>query len=289
MTKQYLTLIIYSIVLFSNNISSKEVIEQSCDEMKLEKKSQAQYKINYKNGDFKALICLGKIHLKNKKYNEAIDYFAFAEKRAQSNNDKIIANLLHGVVLRESNRPEEALEYLNIKMREVGEIKAYKRLFLNEMAENFFLLQRYDDAVNSILNAYDLAGNDDERAFNLDRAAASYASLKNFNKAIEYELKANLAYERLSLFNEYAESGINLASYYLESNDLPAAERTLSKFEKFTRDNGGMYYLAKVLYVGSLFYKRNLNTNLSRAKLDEANKIASEIGAEDLKVLFRGS
>ena len=88
------------------------------------------------------------------------------------------------------------------------------------------------------------------------------------------------------MLGEYAESGINLALYYLEANDQASSERTLLKFEKFSRENGGMYYLAKVLFAQSKYYKKKLNIDLSKSKLDEANKIANDIGAEDLKTLF---
>jgi hypothetical protein len=48
-----------------------------------------------------------------------------------------------------------------------------------------------------------------------------------------------------------------------------------------------MYYLAKVLYAESKYYKKKSNMGLSQSKLDEANKIANDIGAEDLKTLFK--
>ena len=95
-----------------------------------------------------------------------------------------------------------------------------------------------------------------------------------------------MAFDRTGLFGEYVESGINLALYYSESNDQASAERTLLKFEKFSRENGGMYYLAKVLFTQSNYYKKKSNMDLSKSKLDEANKIANDIGAEDLKTLF---
>ena len=94
-------------------------------------------------------------------------------------------------------------------------------------------------------------------------------------------------FERTSSLAEYAESGINLGLYYLENNDLDSAERTLFKFERLARENGGMYYLAKALYAESKYYKKKLNVGLSQSRLDEANKIANDIGAEDLKILFK--
>jgi hypothetical protein len=48
-----------------------------------------------------------------------------------------------------------------------------------------------------------------------------------------------------------------------------------------------MYYLAKALYAESKYYKKKLNVGLSQSRLDEANKIANDIGAEDLKILFK--
>jgi hypothetical protein len=48
-----------------------------------------------------------------------------------------------------------------------------------------------------------------------------------------------------------------------------------------------MYYLAKVLFTQSNYYKKKSNMDLSKSKLDEANRIANDIGAEDLKTLFK--
>jgi hypothetical protein len=39
--------------------------------------------------------------------------------------------------------------------------------------------------------------------------------------------------------------------------------------------------------VQSKYYKKKSNSELSKSKLDEANKIANDIGAEDLKALFK--
>jgi tetratricopeptide (TPR) repeat protein len=198
-----------------------------------------------------------------------------------------MADLLLGITLKESNKLDEALLHLKSSISRTQTSKTFKRLYLIEIGETLLLLAKYEEAANTFIEAFGLAANDDERATNLDRVAYAYASMKNFTKAIEFELKANLAFERTGLLGEYADSGINLALYYLEVNDLTSAERTLSKFERLARENGGMYYLAKVLYAQSKYYKKKSNNELSKSKLDEANKIANDIGAEDLKTLFK--
>jgi hypothetical protein len=48
-----------------------------------------------------------------------------------------------------------------------------------------------------------------------------------------------------------------------------------------------MYYLAKVLFAESKYYKKKSNLTLSQSKLDEAIKIVNDIGAEDLKALSK--
>jgi tetratricopeptide (TPR) repeat protein len=198
-----------------------------------------------------------------------------------------MADLFEGITLKKANKLDEALLYFKNSISRTDVNKTFKRLNLVEIGEILLLLTKHEEAANSFLEAYGLAANDDERAFNLDRVAFAYASMGNFTKAIEYELKANLAFERTGLLGEYADSGINLALYYIEVNDLIPAERTLLKFEKLARENGGMYYLAKVLYAESKYYKKKFNHELSKSKLDEANMIANDIGAEDLKALFQ--
>ena len=275
-------LILFS-VSFSNNIFSKE-INKSCDDLLNDNKFEEALKT--KKNEYKSAFCHGQVNLKLHHYDDAFNDFKLADKLAKNDIDHSMANLLEGITLKEANKLDEALLHLKNSIARTQPNKTFRRLYLIEIGEILLLLAKYEDAANSFLDAYGLAANDDERAFNLDRIAFAYASMGNFTKAIEFELKANLAFERTGLLSEYADSGINLALYYLEVDDLIPAERTLLKFEKLARENGGMYYLAKALYAQSKYYKRKSNLELSKSKFDEANKIANDIGAEDLKALF---
>jgi tetratricopeptide (TPR) repeat protein len=275
-------LILFS-VSFSNNIFSKE-INKSCDDLLNDNKFEEALKT--KKNEYKSAFCHGQVNLKLHHYDDAFNDFKLADKLAKNDIDHSMANLLEGITLKEANKLDEALLHLKNSIARTQPNKTFRRLYLIEIGEILLLLAKYEDAANSFLDAYGLAANDDERAFNLDRIAFAYASMGNFTKAIEFELKANLAFERTGLLSEYADSGINLALYYLEVNDLLPAERTLLKFEKLARENGGMYYLAKALYAQSKYYKKKSNLELSKSKFDEANKIANDIGAEDLKALF---
>lgn len=277
-------LLIILSIFFSSNVFSKE-INKSCDELlSLNKYEEA---LKTKKVEYKAAFCHGQAHLKLLHYDEALNNFKLANKLAKNDIDHFMADLFEGISLKKANKLDEAFLYFKNTISRTQTNKTFKRLFLVEIGEILLLLSKYEEAANSFLEAYGLAANDDERAFNLDRVAFAYASMGNFTKAIEYELKANLAFERTSLLGEYADSGISLALYYLEVNDLIPAERTLLKFEKLARENGGMYYLAKVLFVESKFYKKKSNLELSKTKFDEASKIADDIGAEDLKTLFK--
>ena len=275
-------LILFS-VSFSNNIFSKE-INKSCDDLLNDNKFEEALKT--KKNEYKSAFCHGQVNLKLHHYDDAFNDFKLADKLAKNDIDHSMANLLEGITLKEANKLDEALLHLKNSIARTQPNKTFRRLYLIEIGEILLLLAKYEDAANSFLDAYGLAANDDERAFNLDRIAFAYASMGNFTKAIEFELKANLAFERTGLLSEYADSGINLALYYLEVNDLLPAERTLLKFEKLARENGGMYYLAKALYAQSKYYKKKSNLELSKSKFDEANKIANDIGAEDLMALF---
>lgn len=271
-------------VCFSNYIYSKET-NKSCDE--LLNNNQFEEALKTKKSEYKSAFCHGQANLKLHHYDDAFNDFKLADKLAKNDIDHAMADLLEGITLKEANKLDEALSHLKTTVSRPQISKTFKRLYLVEIGEIFLLLTKYEDAANTFNEAYSFAANDDERAANLDRIAFAYASMKNFTKAIEFELKANLAFERTGLLSEYADSGINLAAYYLEAGDLASTEKTLLKFERLARENGGMYYLAKALYVQSKFYKKKSNSELSKSKLDEANKIANDIGAEDLKALFK--
>jgi tetratricopeptide (TPR) repeat protein len=276
-------LILFNVAL-SNNIFSKE-INKTCDE--LLSNNQYEEALKTKKGEYKSAFCHGQVNLKLHHYDDAFNDFKLADKLAKNDIDHSMADLLEGITLKEANKLDEALLHLKNSISRTQTNKSFKRLYLVEIGETLLLLTKYEEAANIFTEAYGLAANDDERAINLDRVAYAYASMKNFTKAIEFELRANLAFERTGLLGEYADSGINLALYYLEVNDLTSAERTLLKFERLARENGGMYYLAKALYAESKYYKKKSNNELSKSKLDEANKIANDIGAEDLKTLFK--
>ena len=271
-------------ISFSINIYSKE-INKSCDELLSD--NQYEEALKTKKSEYKSAFCHGQANLKLHHYDEAFSDFKLADKLAKNDIDHSMADLLEGITLKEANKLDEALLHLKSSISRSQTNKTFKRLYLIEIGETLLLLAKYEEAANSFIEAFGLAANDDERATNLDRVAYAFASMKNFTKAIEFELKANLAFERTGLLGEYADSGINLALYYLEVNDLTSAERTLSKFERLARENGGMYYLAKVLYAQSKYYKKKSNNELSKSKLDEANKIANDIGSEDLRTLFK--
>ncbi|MGI9130721.1 MAG: hypothetical protein ACR2IC_03420 [Candidatus Methylopumilus sp.] len=271
-------------VALSNNIFSKE-INKTCDE--LLSNNQYEEALKTKKGEYKSAFCHGQANLKLHHYDDAFNDFKLADKLAKNDIDHSMADLLEGITLKEANKLDKALLHLKNAISRTQTNKSFKRLYLVEIGETLLLLTKYEEAANIFAEAYGLAANDDERASNLDRVAYAYASMKNFTKAIEFELRANLAFERTGLLGEYADSGINLALYYLEVNDLTSAERTLLKFERLARENGGMYYLAKALYAESKYYKKKSNNELSKSKLDEANKIANEIGAEDLMALFK--
>ena len=271
-------------VALSNNIFSKE-INKTCDE--LLSNNQYEEALKTKKGEYKSAFCHGQANLKLHHYDDAFNDFKLAGKLAKNDIDHSMADLLEGITLKEANKLDEAILPLKNSISRTQTNKSFKRLYLVEIGETLLLLTKYEEAANIFAEAYGLAANDDERASNLDRVAYAYASMKNFTKAIEFELRANLAFERTGLLGEYADSGINLALYYLEVNDLTSAERTLLKFERLARENGGMYYLAKALYAESKYYKKKSNNELSKSKLDEANKIANEIGAEDLMALFK--
>jgi len=276
-------LILFSIC-FTNYIYSKET-NKSCNE--LLSNNQFEEALKTKKNEYKSTFCHGQAHLQLHHYEEALNDFKLAKKLAKNDIDHSMADLLEGISLKEANKFDEALLHFKNAISRAQGNRTFKRLYLVEAGEILLLLTKHEEAANSFLEAYGLAANDDERAFNLDRVAFSYASIRNFTKAIEYELKANLAFERTGLLGEYTDSGINLALYYLEINDLIPAERTLLKFERFARENGGMYHLAKVLYAQSKYYKKKSNDELSKSKFDEAHTIANDIGAKDLMALFQ--
>jgi tetratricopeptide (TPR) repeat protein len=276
------------ILLFYFNISAKEDL---CNILILKgeyhdaiKEADITLKLTKKN--YKVLLCRGQANLKINDYKNAINDFELASKSSLNDLDFYMAKLFKSVALKNAKQYEEAIKLIYETISSNNINSSIKRLFLIQSGEVNLQLNKYDEALNDLMSALKLAANDSERAKNLDNLSHAYVLSKKMNAAIEFKLKANLTYEKVGLLDEYTETGISLASLYSQIGDFENAERTFLKFEVFARDNGGLYYLANILFLQSKFYAEKSNITLSKSKFDEANKIANDIGAKDLIELY---
>ena len=126
--------------------------------------------------------------------------------------------------------------------------------------------------------------NDNERAESFERIAATYTALKQYDLAVEHQLKATIMQQKAGTLDDYANASYSLGQAYKNAKDFDAAERTFTKLLQFSKDNGGAYYEAKA-NVGLAEVKTAKGEKDSAINLyTEALKVAKNLGENELTV-----
>ena len=154
--------------------------------------------------------------------------------------------------------------------------------FLYELGLNDMALGDYFNAIDYLAKSVVIANNDSERADSYNALATASFRSKKYSNAVEYAVKSSNMYQKTGQLNEYAEAIINLATYHAGDGHPEKALTTLKSLEKFAKVNGGKYFEARALIEQSVIY-RSMNKDVeSTLYLNNGQRIAREIGANDL-------
>ena len=246
---------------------------------------EANLILTKKNNNFDALYCRGQANFKLNHYEEAINDFSILKNKADHEDIRLMSTLMLVASMKNLERYDAAILEIESTLK-TNKNKTFGRLLYNNLGDIFFEMNQLDNSLDYYGKALKLASNDNERAENYSQIASVYNSKSEYLKAVDFEIKANLGYERLGLLDLYAQSSLNLATYHLRNNDLISAEKSILKFEKFSRENGGLYFLSRALFIESLIYKEMSKFDLSKSKLRQAREIATEIKADDLMLIY---
>jgi tetratricopeptide (TPR) repeat protein len=254
----------------------------------------ANYELAFKEADLiltkqknnlDALFCRGKASFKLNHYEDAINDFRILRNKAGNEDITLLSTLMLAASMKNLARYDAAILEIESSLKTIKNI-TFRRLLYNNLGDIFLEINQLDNSLDYYGKALKLASNDNERAENYSQIASVYNSRSEYLKAVDFEIKANLSYERLGLLDLYAQSSLNLSTYHLRNNDLISAEKSILKFEKFSRENGGLYYLSRALFIESLIYKEMSKLDLSKSKLMQAREIAAEIKADDLMAIY---
>lgn len=194
-----------------------------------------------------ALICKGRALGADGNYQEGIKALESAANHSTVGFEQIIANILIGNLHKKNQQFNEAIASYekSISISKTANDAKFERVNHNYIGDIQILKQDLNAALASYQAGSKLALNDNERAESFERIAATYIALKQYDLAVEYQLKATLMQQKAGTLDEYANASYVLGQAYKNAKDYDAAERTFSKLLQFSKDNGGAYYEAK--------------------------------------------
>ena len=156
--------------------------------------------------------------------------------------------------------------------------KSFERITCNLVGEVQALNKQFDEAITSYQAGLKLALNDNERADAFERIASIYNQQQKHNQAIEYQLKATLAYTHYGDLDAQANAGLELGRIYMDAGELDQAEKSINKILKLAVDNGGAYWEVKSdLYLAKVKMASH-QSNDAKKLLESAQKLNKEVG-----------
>lgn len=240
-----------------------------------------------------AYICQGRAQFALEMPEEALASFALAEEKSTVIYHKAFAALLSGHLYKELNTLPKALKSYQRSLNYANEINQQALQLSNYMnIGRVYLAQNaYQDALSAFESAYAHAGNDNERGDAAANVAAAEFQLNNAERAIEYQVKAVLMFEKSGTLDQYAEGSVNLIQYQLTNNDFSNAATSAKRLLKVAKENGGVYYEAKANLLlakakTGLTETESVPTLLNEA-LNLANKSQDEALIKEIEVYVK--
>ncbi len=286
LTQVTLTLIVNTLFLFSlsANANTAEVADKlgECtaalskgDLNAAVKTSTELLKLDPKNHD--GLQCNGRALGGQGKYAEAVSALEASAVNANDGFEQIISYLFLGNLHKDNNKNAEAIAAYqkSIKLCEAEKNDKYKRISLNLMAEAQAQSKDYNAALASYLAGSKLAMNDNERADSLERLAATYKALGQYDLAVENQIKGVNMQKKAGTLDQYANANLTLGDIYIAAKDFANAEKTFANLVKFSNDQGGAYFEAKA------------DVGLAQTKLASGDSAAAKVFVDKAKTIAK--
>jgi tetratricopeptide (TPR) repeat protein len=282
----FILLIILSFNIFADEVSDKNYACNAAlnkgDFNAAEKLANEVLKHDAKNRE--ASICKGRLLGAKGNYDEALIMLNQAESLSKEPSEHIIGLILIGNIFKAQQKNSDALASyegsLSIAKNEKNE--KYIRANYDFIGD----VLRQNNNLTAALANYQLgaklAMNDNERAESFELLATAYKALGQYDAAIEYQVKAIQMQKLSGTLDQFADSTLALGQIYIAAKDYSSADKSLTKFAQFAKDNGGAYYEAKAkLYLAQC---RAESGDAAAAKLlfADASSLAISINAKDL-------
>jgi tetratricopeptide (TPR) repeat protein len=254
-----------------------QLIKNEMPEKALDFSSQLLKK-NPKNRD--VVLCKARSQLALNQFAEAVITLTLVDQLSNSPSEHMMSLAMLGNAYKGAQQFAEALSSYekSLGIAKSQKNKSFERIANGLIGEVQVLNKQYDEAILSYQTALKLGLNDNERADSFEHIASIYNIQKKYNQAIEYQVKATLAYARYGDLDVQANAGLELGFYYMNAAEYEQADKAINKILKLAVDNGGAYWEVKSsLYLAYL--KTTINQSAeAKTLLERAQKLNLEVG-----------
>ncbi len=230
------------------------------------------------------LLCKGRALGGLGRSKEGITTVKSAEEFSTSPLEHMLALTLLGNLQKNAkNYSEASASYRkSLIIAESSSNREFQRIDNNLLGEISIENKQIQAGLDYYLAGNKFAANDNERADNYQRLAATYSLLKQYDLAIGSQVRAVIMQKQSGTLDEYANSSLELGRIYMAAKDYVGAERTFNKLIQFSQEHGGAYYEAKATYYAGLAKSASGDHVAAKTLFADASKIAKQVGDAEL-------
>lgn len=276
-----------SVLLFSVNAFALTNDELACNDFlqkgEAEKALQQADKILKNNAQStSALICRGRALNQQGKPELATQAFKQAEASTNDAYDQTVAMVLAGNTLRRLQKNAEAIHEYERAIKTGQKYQPLIFMAYTSIGDTHEANNAPDAALAAYQQAQTLSMNDNERGESASKMAAIYVSLKQYDLAVENQVKAFLMMEKAGTLDQFAQASVTLGRDYYLNKNYEVAEKTLNKIIAFAKERGGAFYEAQGSYVLALVKAAQNDKDSAKKLVEYAKKLATETKDQSL-------
>lgn len=192
-------------------------------------------------------LCQSRAQMSLRRFADAVISLKSVDQLSIFPNDHMMALAMLGNAYKGNNQFNEAIGAYELSLNIAITLKntSFQRITHGLIGDVQSNTKHFDEAVTNYQAAIKLSLNDNERADAFEHLASIFSQQQKYNLAIEYQLKATLAYTHYGDLDSQANSGLELGRIYMEAGEYEQAEKSINKILKLAKDNGGPYWEAK--------------------------------------------
>lgn len=223
-----------------------------------------------------AIICRGRAFNLQEKPEQALQSFQQVEAATQDVYDRTVALILSGNTLKNINKLSESISMYEKAAELAGKYQQLKLFALMSIGDVYDAMNNLEKSLDAYKKANALSANDGERGETASKIAAIYVKLKQYDLAVENQVRAYLMMEKSGTLDQYAQASVTLGRDYYLNKNFEVAEKTLNKIINFAKERGGAFYEAQGSYVLALVKAAQNEKEAARKLVEYAKKIALE-------------